>query len=106
MLYPGHPDLPDIPRGTTDDEWLPLVGTRSLVVITRDKRIRYRSGEKRLWVAHDLRGFVLTGRRSQSTSDSLAILELHWPAIETTAERRPKGPWMYAVTTELREIAL
>jgi len=39
------------------------------VVITRDRRIRYRTVEKRIWVDH--RGFVLTGTTSESTADSL-----------------------------------
>jgi hypothetical protein len=58
-------------------------------------------------VAHRVRGFVLTGRRSQSTADSLAILTLHWRAIEHLAAGRPEGPWIYAVTQSgLRPIEL
>ena len=30
VRYPGHPELPDIPRGTNDDVWLPIVGKRGL----------------------------------------------------------------------------
>ena len=22
VVYPGHPDVPEIPRGTSDEEWL------------------------------------------------------------------------------------
>jgi hypothetical protein len=51
VVYPGHDDLPEVPRGSLDDEWLPVNGVRSLVVITRDRRIRYRPVEKRLWLA-------------------------------------------------------
>ncbi len=68
------------------------------MVITRDKRIRYRPAEKRLWVEHRVRGFVLTGRRSQSTGDSLAILERHWVRIDFLVDREADGPWMQAVT--------
>ena len=42
VVYPGHPDLPQVPRGALDDEWLPVVGELALVVITRDRKIRYR----------------------------------------------------------------
>lgn len=104
VLYPGHPDLPEVPRGSVDDAWLPAIGVRGLVVITRDQRIRYRPVEKRMWVEHGVRGFVLTGRKSQSTTDSFTILERHWVSIETVADERSPGPWMYAVTWEqLRE---
>ncbi len=107
VIYPGHVELPEIPRGALDDEWLPVVASLGLVVITRDQRIRYRPVEKRLWMEHRVRGFVLTGRRSQSTLDSLAILEQHWPHVEQIINSEPEGPWMFAVTaTGLRPIAL
>ena len=61
VVFPGHEDLPEVPRQTTDDRWLEVVGTRGLVVITRDQKIRYRPVEKRMWVTHGVRGFVLTG---------------------------------------------
>ena len=47
VVFPGHPDLPEVPRQTPDDDWLPIIGNRRLVVITRDQRIRYRPVEKR-----------------------------------------------------------
>ncbi|MGH9057196.1 MAG: hypothetical protein ACRDYY_15245 [Acidimicrobiales bacterium] len=107
VVYPGHPDLPDIPRGSLDDEWLPTVGRKGLVVITRDKRIRYRKVEKARWVTSGVRGFVLTGKRSQATQDSRVLLERWWTTIEKTVEGRPLGPWMYSVTQDrLREIDL
>lgn len=40
----------------------------------------------------------MTGRKSQTTADSRAILERHWLAIEQTVDREPDGPWMRAVT--------
>jgi PIN like domain len=107
IVYPGHPGLPTVPRGTLDDDWLPQIGERRLVVITRDAKIRRRNVEKQLWLAHSVRGFVLTGRTSQSTAASLALLAQHWNRINALVERRPDGAWMFAVTSgQLREIAL
>lgn len=107
VRYPGHPDLPEVPRGALDDDWLAVVGQRGLVVITRDQRIRYRTVERRRWVEHSVRGFVLTGRRSQSTAKSFAILQRHWPRMQALIASRPEGPWMHAVTSErIREIPL
>ena len=105
VVFPGHPDLPEVPRGTLDDEWLRVVGERRLVVITRDRRIRYRPAERSAWVLHRVRGFVLTGARSQTTSDSLTLLERHWRQIDVLVETETDGPWMYALTKErLRRI--
>ena len=107
VVYPGHPDLPSVPRGSLDDEWLPVIGEGRLVVITRDRRIRYRLVEKQIWIDYRVRGFVLTGRKSQSTDESLAVLATHWSDISALVDARPDGPWMYGVTEErLRGIAL
>lgn len=107
VVFPGHPDLPSVPRGSLDDEWLPLIGQQGLVVITRDQRIRYRVVEKRMWLDHAVRGFVLTGRKSQSTAASLAVLAKRWTDITALIEARSDGPWMYGVTEErLRGIEL
>lgn len=107
VVYPGHPDLPLVPRGSLDDEWLPVIGRQQLVVITRDQKIRYRVVEKQMWLDHKVRGFVLTGRKSQSTAASLAVLAKRWTDITALVEARPDGPWMYGVTEErLRGIEL
>ena len=46
VLYPGHPAIPYVPRGSQDEEWLLAVGQMNLVVITRDRQIRYKPVEK------------------------------------------------------------
>ncbi len=108
VVYPGHADLPEVPKKAPDEVWLPVVGDEQLVVVTSCKRIRYRPVEKALWVKHNVRGFVLTGISSQTTADSLAILGDHRLEIETIIARRPTGPWMYAVTGDRspRELSL
>ena len=107
VVYPDHPELPEVPRGSLDDQWLPVIGQARLVVITRDQKIRYRVVEKRMWLDHAVRGFVLTGRTSQSTAGSLAVLMTHWSEISALVASRPDGPWMYGVTVErVREIDL
>jgi hypothetical protein len=107
VVFPGHPGLPEIPRRTQDDVWLPVIGRQRLVVITRDQRIRYRPVEKQAWVDHRVRGFVLTGSGSQSTADSLAVLERHWTHMVDLVDAGPLGPWMHAITAGgVREIDL
>ena len=98
VVYPGHRALPEIPRQSLDESWLPTVGKKRLVVITRDKRIRYKPVERKLWIDHCIRGFVLTGRSNQNTETSVQILKAHWKAIEQVIQQNPDGPWMYAVT--------
>ena len=40
VAHPGHPLLPDVPRGTLDPVWLPLIGVSGydLVVFTARQR--------------------------------------------------------------------
>lgn len=107
VVFPGHPNLREVPRQTPDDQWLLVVGEHQLVVITRDQRIRYRPVEKLAWVSHRVRGFVLTGRGSQSTKQSLNLLIQNWIAMEAIIEAQPIGPWMQAVSSSgLRPIEL
>jgi hypothetical protein len=106
VVYPGHPKLPEVPRQTLDPVWLPIICKRRLVVISRDKHIRRRPVEKAAWRQNGVRGFVLTGKTSQSTWDSLRIIARHWDDIEALISGRPLGPWMISVTGGMREIDL
>jgi hypothetical protein len=47
--------------GTPDAEWLTIVGTDRLIVLTKDDRIRYRPNEKDALLAAGVRAFVFTG---------------------------------------------
>lgn len=98
VVYPGHNGLPEVPRGTDDDDWLPIIGERRLVVISRDRHTYTRPVERLMWQRYRVRGFVLSGRASQSTEDSLSILLGHWPAISRLIDQHPHGPWRYTVT--------
>lgn len=107
VVFPGHRDLPEVPRGALDPDWLPEIGRRALVVITRDRKIRRKPVEQSLWVQYQLRGFVLTGKSSQSTDQSLGVISMQWAKIERQIIVRQDGPWMYALHSGgIREIAL
>jgi hypothetical protein len=47
VIYAGHPDLPEIPLGTLDVRWMPIVAERGWVAIRRDRRIHTRPLEVR-----------------------------------------------------------
>ena len=98
VVYPGHPDLSEVPRGTTDEAWLEIVGTRDLIVITRDKRIRYRPVERQRWIGHGVRGFVLTTAGNLRVDEQMALLAARWGAIEHFVRVHSSGPWMCSIT--------
>ena len=49
------------PKGTDDRTWLSFAGAKGWVVLTRDKRIRYRRLERLALQAARVRAFVFTG---------------------------------------------
>lgn len=54
-----HDDV--FPQGTPDADWLPQVGVRGWIVVTKDARIRYRTNERDALVRAGVRAFVLRG---------------------------------------------
>lgn len=100
VLHPGHVRLPEVPLGTPDADWLPIVGGLGLVVITRDKKIRSRPAEAELVIAAGIRGFVLTSAGDLSTWDTLSVLVRQWEALERYVAEHPSGPWLAALTNQ------
>lgn len=100
VLHPGHVRLPEVPFGTPDAVWLPIIGGLGLVVITRDKKIRSRPAEAELVIAAGIRGFVLTSAGDLSTWDTLTLLVRQWDALERYLTAHPSGPWLAAVTNQ------
>jgi len=99
-LHPGHVRLPDVPLGTPDAEWLPIIGKLGLVVITRDKKIRSRPAEAELVIAAGIRGFVLTSASDLSAWDTLSLLVRQWDALERHLSENSSGPWLAALTSQ------
>ncbi len=100
VLHPGHVRLPEVPFGTPDAVWLPIIGGLGLVVITRDKKIRSRPAEAELVIAAGVRGFVLTSAGDLSTWDTLSVLVRQWDALERHLTEHPGGPWLAALTSQ------
>lgn len=96
IWFPGRDQCPVRP-GAKDRDWLPVAGHGSWIVITRDKKLRTRPGERALLRKHGLRVFCLSGSRAQSKWDTLRLLLHRWPAIERIATGVP-APFFYSVT--------
>ena len=93
VLHPGHRLLPEVPLRTEDPDWLPIVAARDLIVLGRDKRIRYKPGERRLWLEHGLRVVALTGTKDMSTWEMLELVVRHWHKLEKLLKTEGAGPW-------------
>jgi hypothetical protein len=95
VIHPDHPDT-TIRSGDLDDVWLPVVGDAGLILITRDKRIRYRLAEKRLLRKHAVRGLFLTQAGRMTMWEILRMVMTNWDRIEEIAGE--PGPWIRSLT--------
>jgi hypothetical protein len=83
-------------RGTTDETWLPLVGSKGWILLTADKRIRYNFLEKRALQQHAVREFVFASG-NMSGQDMATALELALPKMQRLC-RKLKPPFVAAIT--------
>ncbi len=60
--------------GTPDAVWLPEIGRRGWVLLTKDKRIRSRPAEVVALIAGDVRAFCLTGGEMRGEAMARAFL--------------------------------
>jgi hypothetical protein len=60
------------PQSTPDQTWLKEVGRRGWIVLTADKRIRYRSLEREALLAAGVQAFVLTSIPGPEMGDIFA----------------------------------
>ena len=55
VVFPGHPDLPEVPRQSLDDEWLEVIGANGLSSSPVTSESVIGPSKKRMWVQHRVR---------------------------------------------------
>jgi len=100
VCYPGHRDLPAVPRGTKDADWLAAVGKDGLdlVVITQDKRIREKPAELLALRENGIRMFNVNAKKDRNSWQKFVLLVTRWERIEKQIEKAGPGPWIYQLT--------
>ena len=83
------------PKGTPDEAWLAEAGRKHWVVLTRDKRIRYRQLERLALQQAGVRAFVFTGG-NVTIKDTGAILASALTRMNKIA-RADAGPFIYHI---------
>ena len=83
------------PKGTDDRTWLSLAGSKAWVVLTRDKRIRYRRLERLALHAAQVRAFVFTGG-NVTLSETASILARAVPRIRKICAQEA-GPFIFHI---------
>lgn len=106
VLYPGHEDLPDVPLGTPDLDWM-VIARRGLVVLTRDRRIRTRPAELRAYWELGIRSVWLGAKQDLGPRDQLVLFLQHEARLQREITKRRAGPWALAMSASgLRPITL
>jgi len=82
------------PKGTPDNVWLAFIGSKAWVVLTRDKRIRYRPLERLALQAANVRAFVFTGG-NMTVKDTGDVLARAIAAIRRLC--RQPGPFIFHI---------
>src|SRR5699024_3220725 len=98
VLYPGHPDLPEVQRGAPDLGWMPEVARRGLLVVTRDRRIRTRPAELRTYWEFGIRSVWLAAQQDMGPADQIQLFLRFRVRLEREAIKRGSGPWALAMT--------
>jgi predicted nuclease of predicted toxin-antitoxin system len=79
-----------------DETWLKAVGQRGWVVLTKDKNIRYRVGERQALTSFGVRAFVLAAG-GLSGDEMAAIFAAAVPRMEQFLKKN-KGPFVVSVS--------
>lgn len=93
VVFTGHPDIPEIPLGTPDVDWMPVVARRGWVAIRRDRRIHTRPVEVRVFAEVGLRTVWLGGKKDMTSAQQVELVGRHWNAIEQRRAGLGAGPW-------------
>lgn len=86
-----------LPPGILDTAWIPLVGDRSWVVITNDRRLRTRPLEAALAVQHKLMVIHLHAAGNLTAWDQAVRLLSQWERVARHVAAVPEGPWWLSV---------
>lgn len=97
VVHPGHPDLPEVPLGSLDLDWMPVVATRDLVVVTRDRHIRTRPAELRRHLELGLRSVWIGAKQDLAPRDQVALFLRHEARLRREMVKRGPGPWALAL---------
>lgn len=107
VVYPGHPLLPEVPRGSQDLDWMPFVGRMQWIALTRDRRIRSRPAELSIYREYGLRSVWIGGKQDHTPAELAAMFTRHETRLLRHATKLGAGPWALAMTPSgVRELRL
>ena len=107
VVYPGHPLLPEVPRGSQDLDWMPFVGRMQWIALTRDRRIRSRPAELSTYREHGLCSVWIGGKQDHTPAELAAMFMRYETRLLRAATKLGAGPWVLTMTPSgVRELRL
>ena len=107
VLYPGHEDLPEVPVGTPELDWMPVLARLDLLVVTRDRRIRTRPAELRAYWEFGIRSVWIGAMQDLGPRDQLDVFLKHEVRLQREIVKRGPRPWALAMApSSVRPLAL
>lgn len=85
-------------QSAPDEEWLSNVGSRGWVVITQDRRIRYRQTEIQALVQGGVRAFVLAAGHMRGEEAAESIVQAMPEILRTIRDFEP--PFVFGVSRQ------
>lgn len=98
VVYPGNDDLPEVPLGTPDLDWMPVIARRHLIVVTRDKRIRTRPAELRSYWEHGIRSVWIGAKQDLGPRQQVDVFLQHEGRLQREITKRGPGPWAVSMS--------
>lgn len=98
VRYPGHEELPEVPRGTDDQDWLAVVGALGFIVLSRERRIRSRPAELRAYHEYGVRSVWIGAKQDLGPQQQLKIFLQHEARLKREIVKRGPGPWAVAMS--------
>lgn len=96
----------EFPHDVPDEAWLARAGSEGWLVITHDRKVRTRPGERRAIMEHGVGCFILTYKQDLKKEEILALISSNLEEMERRFEETPR-PFIYTVSKngEFREYA-
>jgi len=96
----------EFPHNAKETEWLPEVGARGWLVISRDKKIRSRPGERRSLLDAGVGCFILMQKQALTRWEYLKLVARTLDEMERLFSETPR-PFIYGVgrNGDIRRIA-
>lgn len=98
ILFLGHDSLPDVPIGSLDLDWMPIVGAHGMIVVTRDRRIRSRPAELAAYREHGIRSVWIGAKRDLRPQDQADLFLEHEERLRREIIKLGAGPWALAMS--------